>query len=740
MERYGKSKNYGTLFSFFLLLLGICFTGRSEAGVSLKGYADKNPDLDAAVTIAAADGVTETANDTTYEYVFFGRYPQRQVGGLWPAQPVVWRVLSADQGGSTRKALLLSEKNLDAKAFDTRNFAPGASDGTSFFDSGVVWNNYNNNYGYSQIRGFLVGNAKDAGTTVGGVFGNAGYFTVEERGAVSADSIVSRGDNTANNTTIIAPHVTTADPLFLLSEGDVERDKYFGNGSVSAANRKARNTAYPNNTNGSVYTENKFYWWLTRSPASNSFDARSVHNDGQLSNNLVLNSEVTVRPALFLNLESFIFKSASSPSDSVGAAGSRQNAYLAYLPATAAVNLTPAVTVNGNKLTLAFTPPAAEYPGIFHAYADTADTTVLLGQFTLTNAAASGISFSGNSISFTLDKTYTHGDTSPMPTVAYAGSAATDGVGFVDAGIIPTTLAAFAAVTATNVTPQPVEPPDPPVEPSTLTTPSNVGVTLSGVTHPAQIQADGTYLITLPAGTSLNSLTLDMTLPSGATISPSLANPFDFISENPRKFTITAEDRITKQEIGIKIATEQVNPDPTESAILTVNGSDCAVVYTLNADGSVSVEIQIPFASGVTPSDLENLTISIKSSGLSDIKFATVNADGTVVPYASGIRAAGTTKTPYLQITGTAPSVASLANEALTSISYTTKGSTIQFVQTFPNGGLKLSGMNATDNTKPEPEPEPKTGGGCDAGFGFGGMGLLFGGAALLRRKQQQCK
>ena len=156
----------------------------------------------------------------------------------------------------------------------------------------------------------------------------------------------------------------------------------------------------------------------------------------------------------------------------------------------------------------------------------------------------------------------------------------------------------------------------------------------------------------------------------------------------------------------------QVDP-PTEKAVLTATASDCAVIYTLNQDGTIAVEIRIPFISGITPAELESLMLALKNSGLSNIKFAYVNADGTVTPYSSGARAAAATKAPYLRITGNAPSVASLANEAITNLSYKTKGSTTQYIQTFPGGGLKLSDMDVTDNTKKESGSS-----GCNAGAG----------------------
>ena len=246
---------------------------------------------------------------------------------------------------------------------------------------------------------------------------------------------------------------------------------------------------------------------------------------------------------------------------------------------------------------------------------------------------------------------------------------------------------------------------------SNETTPTSVRVTFGGNEYQAQRQPDGsTYLITLPPGSDLSAIKLDIELPYRATISPDLSKPFDFASEGTRKFTITAEDGATTKNIYITITAPSA--PSAERAILTVNASDCEVIYTADKDGKITVEIHISFASGVTPADLESLMLALKNNGLSGIKFAYVNADGTVVPYSASANKS-TVKAPYLQITGTAPSVASLANESITSLSYKTKGSTTQYIQTF-HGGLKLYEMNVTDNT--QKESGNSSSGGCNAG------------------------
>jgi hypothetical protein len=65
----------------------------------------------------------------------------------------------------------------------------------------------------------------------------------------------------------------------------------------------------------------------------------------------------------------------------------------------------------------------------------------------------SAVAFNGTTVELTLSKTYAHTETAP--TVDYSGNTATDGIGFIAAEIIPTTLAAFSDVAVTNATPDP---------------------------------------------------------------------------------------------------------------------------------------------------------------------------------------------------------------------------------------------------------------------------------------------
>ena len=737
MERTKRDRKYGVYYSFLLLLLSLfVFSGISEAGVTLS---------------PRYNGTSIEA--TREQYVYFGKYDHRleTYDGLKEGSPtpILWRVMELkDHSGSQKGAILLSHYVLESIAYQ------GTTTGSPNYYRPETTIPANTWYG-SEVQSWL--NSSDVSVTVKlGVtdvnanikgFLHTDYFSTLEQGLM-LDYPYSRYNETES--------VPAAGKKIVLPSGKYEDiggsyvDKYeMGTWFASAENDANNNTRKAHFKGGSAsFTQGSsdgWYYW-TRSPvASHSIRACSVSRGGGVYNHGVRTAGAAVRPAFFLNLESVIFKSASEDfvpgSPSAAAGGSPQNPYILVLPSAvptgaptgwltkfASEDKTPdGATINGKNLTVSWdvslSPAVKRWPA--------------LGDFRLSTGETATSITSDDANPKLLKLTFATGVTAGA-TVTLSYNLNTDAISYDSSGSPVKVVGSFTK-TVTNTTPSGGGGGGD--TPSGDTTPTGVGATIGGQTYPAQVQTDGTYLITLPSGASLSALTVSMTLPSGASILPSLTNPFDFVSENPRKFTITAEDGTTKREIWIKIATGQVNPAPTEKAILTVNGADCAVIYTLNTDGSVSVEIQIPFASGITPSNLENLMIALKNSGLSNVKFYYVNEDGTVVPYTGGARASAV-KAPYLRVSGTAASVASLANEAITSISYRIKGSTVQYVQTFPSGGLKLSGMNVTDNTKPEPEPEPEPkpkpggGGGCNAGAGLGALGLLLGGASLLRKKQ----
>ena len=272
--RNQKKRGVFHAFLLFLFLYGVLVTSPAHAGVKLMGWSDLN--------VTSPDGTASNAG--TYQYVLFGKYSNT---------PIVWRILSADQTGTTRKGYLYSEKALgNNKEFDTGN---------------------SNNYGTSSIRNFLVDETSG--------FYVSSNFTASEKSAVVVQTFTT-WDGTGNNEI-----TTNNNAMFLPSFDDLIKSAYGFSStfSVPDVNRKAVNTS-----------ENPVLYW-TRSPfALDTNNVWNVSNIGPLFNNVANYAGPAVRPACFLNLESLIFKSASDDFDlgssPAGVAGSLENPYLLVLP------------------------------------------------------------------------------------------------------------------------------------------------------------------------------------------------------------------------------------------------------------------------------------------------------------------------------------------------------------------------------------------------------------------------
>ena len=281
MKKTNKSQNSnnqrrkGLLWLFLALIVTMISASiPAHAGVQLQGWRDLNPSL-------TPDGMAGNAG--TYQYVLFGKYS---------GNPILWRILSADQTGTERRGFLYSEKALEEKQFD------------SIMGS--------NNYGKSAIRTFLVG-------TGGADFYRASNFTDAEKSVVIEQSFTTtKGDGTDSIT-------TTNNAMFLLSSGDLQEPQYgfLNDSNRSDVNREAVDTG------GNAAS----YW--TRSPSDSTIFAYYVYHDGKPNFGMVSLSLVFVRPACFLNIESVLFKAAADDfvsAPSVGEAGSSQNPYVLVLP------------------------------------------------------------------------------------------------------------------------------------------------------------------------------------------------------------------------------------------------------------------------------------------------------------------------------------------------------------------------------------------------------------------------
>ena len=178
-------------------------------------------------------------------------------------EPIKWRVLAVSGG----KALLLSDKSLDSKPYNT-------------VDESVTW-------ATCTLRAWLNKDFMSAA------------FTAAEASIISLTS-VTNPDNFKWGT---SGGAITKDKVFLLSIG--EANGYFS----TDISRISLITAYAS-VQGWGYDifynkEGSYYWWL-RSPGGNYYDAAIVGYDGHV---FVFGNDVTigvyaVRPALWLNLES----------------------------------------------------------------------------------------------------------------------------------------------------------------------------------------------------------------------------------------------------------------------------------------------------------------------------------------------------------------------------------------------------------------------------------------------------
>lgn len=205
-----------------------------------------------------------TAGDTvTWDCVWFGHYPQSSNGkGGYNNDPIKWRVLSVKDG----KALLLSDKNLDAKGYHKK-------------DTDVIW-------ATSTTRKWL--NGTGAGDFLGKAFSN------NEQKAICVATVKNQGAS------------DTQDKIFNLSVDEATNQSYgFDKSEGKSKTRESFDTAYAASRPGtdSAGEGAAGYWWL-RSPSLASYSASYVYTDGMIDN--VAGSNVSgimgIRPALWVDV------------------------------------------------------------------------------------------------------------------------------------------------------------------------------------------------------------------------------------------------------------------------------------------------------------------------------------------------------------------------------------------------------------------------------------------------------
>lgn len=206
--------------------------------------------------------------------ITFGRYPQTANGN--DNTPIEWLILDRDE----QKILIVSKYGLDAQPYN--------KDYTS-----VTWET-------CTLRKWL-----------NGTFYNKAFSSAEQAAILTTNVDNSKsqcyiGWNTSGGN-------NTEDKVFLLSYA--EANKYFGVTHDTTSNTKSRvaPTAYAIAQGTYTYSSNKTAdgtdagrWWL-RSPGFYQSSAAGVRTDGSLDYYRVDDASGSVRPALWVNLESTIF-------------------------------------------------------------------------------------------------------------------------------------------------------------------------------------------------------------------------------------------------------------------------------------------------------------------------------------------------------------------------------------------------------------------------------------------------
>lgn len=239
--------------------------------ISIQGYkdVDKLLEKDDNMIAAARDAKFAVGN-----YVSFGTYPQTKAGN--DATPIEWLVLARDGN----KALLISRYGLDAQRYN--------KDTTS-----VTWET-------CTLR-----------TWLNGTFYNKAFSSAEQAAILTTN--VDNSKNQCYSGWNTSGGNNTQDKVFLLSYA--EANKYFGVTYDNSSNTKSRvaPTAYAiaqgawtsssNKTADSTYAGR---WWL-RSPGYDQKLAAHVYADGSSGNRNINYDDVSVRPALWVDIDAGIF-------------------------------------------------------------------------------------------------------------------------------------------------------------------------------------------------------------------------------------------------------------------------------------------------------------------------------------------------------------------------------------------------------------------------------------------------
>ena len=223
--------------------------------------------------------------------VYFGNYKQTSDGGSgYNVDPIKWRVLE----NANSQLFLLADQNLDVFRYHNDYVS-------------VTWET-------SHMRSWLNGGT---GYSSDSFIGNA--FAAKEQSAIAETTVQNKktDDYTPNPDYDTSGGNDTMDKIFPLSITDAMNTEYgFTGDKNSTASRVATNTAYVAG-GGKIGSTGMYgvgvadYWWL-RSPGDRDGDAAYVNNDGFVgTDGGSVDSDLAVRPAFKINLNSVLFTSAA---------------------------------------------------------------------------------------------------------------------------------------------------------------------------------------------------------------------------------------------------------------------------------------------------------------------------------------------------------------------------------------------------------------------------------------------
>ena len=356
--------------------------GFSEAAVTLV------PRVDQSGTITPGE-----------DYVYFGKFKHRLVDNTGSfetdATPVLWRVMSTDHNANPTKATLLTHYLVDARPYHattnvwaTSHLAPWLTNSSAFFEN------------FSAVeQGLMLSPTLD--------------------GWISQVTIPS-GEEVAGNYV-----------------GEIVA--WFDSANSRKAHFKGASFAYDSANNG-------FFYWM-RSPVNGTTSSVwCVDNAGGLSHSNVDYTNVAIRPAFFLDLQSVAFKSGSASS---GTAGSINNPYFLY-PSTVqpAVLTVASTTATPNTLTIKFASANIYNNAIRHIWKGAGPSGAgLAAKFTLTPAnLVTQTVVNGDSLTLTVMTPLVPGT---LPAIEYTATDTTDALGYVTSpGLVPTRMGTFTIPSA----------------------------------------------------------------------------------------------------------------------------------------------------------------------------------------------------------------------------------------------------------------------------------------------------